>query len=205
MNGREELLIEQSIDPSLLAWPSESDLASEEHFVRGYMDLRGFTWEDACETLTLERDILVRATGDLSVAGESLSDDEYYALYGLDVGVAAAVVALSAANCAPFTSCNGGAGHQEAHPCIGLYCRKGRVRNLLKAAEFARCGLASRESGIVVLYAESVAPLLLFADKLIAMRDKLKPLSRPYTRRNRKSPKRNDGQLTLDLPVGQDD
>ena len=201
----EQLLIEQSIEPSILVWPSESDLASEGHFVRGYMDMRGLTWEDACETLTLERDILTRATGDLSAAGESLSDDEYHALYGLDVGVVAAVVALSAANCAPFTSCNGGVGHHEAHPCIGFCCRKGRVRNLLKAAEFARCGLVSRESGFVVLYADSVAPLLLFADKLVAMQDKLKPLSRLYSRRNRKSPKRNDGQLTLDLAVGQDD
>ena len=67
----EEFLIEQSVEPSRLDWPPESDLASEESFVRGYVDLRGLTWEDACEALKLERDILVREAGDLS-AVESL-------------------------------------------------------------------------------------------------------------------------------------
>ena len=200
----EDFLIEQSVEPSRLDWPPESDLASEESFVRGYVDLRGLTWEDACEALKLERDILVREAGDLSAVEESLSGEEYCALYGLDVGVAAAVVALSAANCAPFASCSGGVGHHEAHPCIGFYCRKGRVRNLLKAAESARCGLGDGEYGFLVLYAQSVAPLLLFADKLIGMKDQLKPLSRPYSRRHRRSPIRNTGQLSLDLSFGQE-
>lgn len=200
----QEFLIEQAVDHSQLDWPAESDLASEEHFVRGYIDLRGLTWEDACEALKLERDILIRVTGDLAAAGESLSDDEYYALYGLDVGVAAAVVALSAANCAPFTSCNGEVRHHEAHPCIGFYCRKGRVRNLLKAAEVARCGLVNGEGGFLVLYAASVAPLLLFAEELIGMKDQLKPLSQPYSRRCRRSPMRNNGQLSLDLFLSQE-
>ena len=194
-----EFLIEQSVELSRLDWPPESDLASEEHFVRGYIDMRGLTWEDACEALRLEQDILLRAEGDLAGAGEALSDDEYYALYGLDVGVTAAVVALSAASCAPFTSCNGGVGHHEAHPAIGFYCRKGRVRSLLNAAEVASCGLVNGEGGFLVLYAASVAPLLLFAEELIGMKDQLKPLSRPYTRRKRQLPNRNPAQLTLGL------
>ena len=200
----EEFLIEQSVEPSGLDWPLESDLASDESFVRGYIDLRGLTWEDACETLRLERDTLVREAGDISAVEESLSDEEYCAIHGLDIGVAAAVVALSAANCAPFSSCNGGVGHHEAHPCIGFYCRKGRVRTLLKAAEIAGCGLANGEYGFLVLYAQSVAPLLLFAEKLIGMKDQLKPLSRPYSSRHRRSPIRNTGQLSLDLSFGQE-
>ena len=195
----EEFLIERSIEPSQLDWPPESDLASEENFVRGYKDMRGFSWEDACETLKVERDILVRVAGDLSAAEESLTGDEWCALRGLDVGVASAVVALSAANCAPFSSCNGEVGHHEVHPCIGFYCRKGRVPNLLKAAEIACCGLTIGEAGFVVLYARSVAPLLRFAERLIGMRNQLQRLSRPYARQKRRLPKRNPAQLTLGL------
>ena len=195
----EDLFIEQSLDSSLLDWPPESDLSSEDHFVRGYIDIRGLTWEDACKTLKQEQNILLRVAGDLSAAEESLSNEEYSKLYGLDVGVAAAVVALSASNCAPFASCNGGAGHHEVHPCISFFCRKGRVASLVKAAKLARCGLTNGVSGFAVLYARDTAPLLLFAEKLIGMRSQLKPLSRPYSRRYKRAPKRNNGQLTLDL------
>ena len=172
----EEFLIERTIAPAQLSWPPESNLASEDYFVRGYMDMRGLNWEDASGALEMERGILARVAGDLSVAEETMCDEERFEFGGLDVGVSSAVVALSAADCAPISSCNGGAGHHEAYACIAFYCRKGRLRDLLKAAELAGCGLESGEAGRVVLYAENVAPLLLFAEKLIEMRNQLERL-----------------------------
>ena len=172
----EEFLIERSIRPDQLDWPPESNLATGDYFARGYRDLRGVNWGDASDSLEMEREILARVAGDLSVAEEAMCDEELFRLGGLDLGVAAAVVALSAANCAPIASCNGGAGHHEAYPCIAFYCRENRLPDLLKAAELAGCGLESSGDGSVVLYANSVVPLLLFAEMLIEMRDQLKPL-----------------------------
>ncbi len=72
------------------------------------------------------------------IVGGLYESDE--GLFGLDIGVASAVIALSAARCIPCSSCNGGAyggSHQERHPVIAFYaenradraaialCRKG--------------------------------------------------------------------------------
>ncbi len=104
----DELRIERSVDPARLNWPPDSWLASEDYFVRGYADMRGLTWSDACETLRLEQGLLVRAAGDPVAAEEVISDEERFDLDGLDLGVASSVVALSAAGCAPIASCSGG-------------------------------------------------------------------------------------------------
>ena len=88
-----EKSIERSVNRVELGWPPESHLASEEHFVWSDTDMRGLTWEGACYTLNVEREILVRGAGDLSAAEEAVLDEEYFDLDGLDVGVASAVVA----------------------------------------------------------------------------------------------------------------
>ena len=40
----EEFPIKRSIEPAQLSWPPDSDLASEDFFVRGYIDMRGLNW-----------------------------------------------------------------------------------------------------------------------------------------------------------------
>ena len=42
----ERAMIQRTVDSSLLEWPSESDLVDEDTFARGYIDVRGATWED---------------------------------------------------------------------------------------------------------------------------------------------------------------
>ena len=172
----EEFPIKRSIEPDQLSWPPESNLATDDYFVRGYGDMRGETWGDASETLEMEREFLALMLGDLSAAEAALCAEDRFELNGLDLGVASAVVALSAANCAPIASCNGGAGHHEDYPCVAFYCPKVRLPDLLKAAALTGCGLESGGSGRVLLYADNVEPLLLFAEKLIEMRDQLRPL-----------------------------
>jgi hypothetical protein len=173
------VIIERSVSFSELQWPAESVLVSEEYFNRCYQDMRGFTWDDACRTLKLEKEIVARGAGDLSTAMESMSDSEIASLYDLDLGVASAVVALSAAKCAPVSSCNGAPGHNEAYPLVAFYCRKDRARDILKAAEVADCGLYNGDSGVLVVYARNVQMLMSFAEALTSRKHSLARLSKP--------------------------
>ena len=193
-------MIQRTIDPSLLEWPSESDLVEEDIFARGYIDVRGAIWEDVCTMLEEERKALAQPGDGVNPGIEitNLNGEETY----LDLGVGAAVFALSAANCAPISSCSGGPGHHERYPLIAFYCRKGRVRNLLKVAELANCGLVNGVEGGLVVYAEDVGGLLTFAETLVEMKDNLKPLSRPHLRRNKPTAQDDTRQLTFDLAQG---
>ena len=193
-------MTQRTIDPSLLEWPSESDLVEEDIFARGYIDVRGATWEDVCTMIEEERKALAQPGDRVNPGIEitNLNGEETY----LDLGVGAAVFALSAANCAPISSCSGGPGHHERYPLVAFYCRKGRLRNLLKAAELANCGLGNGVEGALVVYAEDVGGLLTFAETLVEMKDNLKPLSRPHLRRNKPTAQDDTRQLTLDLAQG---
>ena len=196
-------MIQRTVDPSLLEWPSESDLVEEDIFARGYIDVRGATWEDVCTMLEEERKTLAQPGGGVSPGIEiaNLNGEETY----LDLGVGAAVFALSAANCAPISSCSGGPGHHERYPLVAFYCRKGRVRNLLKAAELADCGLVNGAEGALVVYAEHVEGLLSFAEKLVETKDSWKLLSKPRSRYAKPLSMEHAGQMALDLFQRNDD
>jgi len=202
-----DVIIKLSVNLSELSWPGESALATEEYFVRGYQDMRGLTWDDACETLKLEKKLIDRYPGDLSDAEESVfeKEEDVSGLYGLDLGIVSTVVALSAAGCAPVASCNGASGHHEAYPLVAFCCRKGRVRDILKATEIANCGLYNGESGALVVYGGNVKTLMKFAEVLIAQRESLKPLSNPNQKSIRGQSKkyhrkRDKRQLAFDIP-----
>lgn len=192
-----EVLIERSVNPREMGWPSAAELAEEGYFNRGYQDLRGLSWDEASSVLKLERMLIARRRGDIKVATESISDTESESLGDLDLGVAAAVFALSAAKCAPISSCNGSLGHAEAYPLVAFYCRKGRVRAIINAAALADCGVQNGSSGSLVLYAGNVERLLNFAEALIEQRNRLIRLSRPQLAR--RSTKVTDA---LSVPVG---
>lgn len=189
-------MIQRIVDQSLLEWPSESDLVEQEMFVRGYIDVCGATWEDVYTVLEEEREALAQPGDGVNPGIEvvNLNGEEAY----LDLGVGAAVLALSAAGCAPISSCSGGPGHHEPHPLVAFHCRKGRVRNLLKAAELADCGLVNGV-GNLILYAEHVNSLLCFAEILIEMKDSLKPLSKRRPSRAKPLIVEHPDQMALDL------
>lgn len=201
MEEDNNVIIERSINLGELGWPAESALATEEYFVRSYQDMRGLTWDDAYETLKLEKELIDRYPGDLNDAEESMFETEkdISGLYGLDLGIASTVVALSAAGCAPIASCNGAPSHHEAYPLIAFYCRKGRVRDILKATEIAKCELCNGESGALVVYGENVGTLMEFAEVLFSLRESLKPLSRPD--RKKYPRKKDERQLAFDIPL----
>jgi hypothetical protein len=86
-------------------------------------------------------------------------------LWHLDVGVAAATVALIASGAHPFLSCNGGvlgAHHSRPHPLVRFYLQDltpQRLRDWLSGS-----GLSLRnEEGILVLHSERLEPFSVFA------------------------------------------
>src|SRR5271166_3491237 len=104
-----DIEVHQEIDPERLAEVphEELDRADEEGEIAGnqmYQDLRSMTWDDVADAIRIERSVLNRLTGAADILSELRAvederfqeDDESRALWGLDVGVAAATIALSA-------------------------------------------------------------------------------------------------------------
>lgn len=177
--GREvedDVIIERQIDLNDLKWPFAAIASGEdgESFNRAYTDLRGLTWTDAKRTLKLEKETLSATDYVLDAAEEVVSgdDDLHEQIYGLDIGVASTVVALSAARCVTITSCNGAPGHNESYPLVAFRCRKARAPDILLAAEEAGCGLHPGLDGTLVVYAGNVSTLMRFAEALIDTRKK---------------------------------
>src|ERR1700716_1490756 len=109
---------------------AEAEAAEDEGFLGGnqyYQDLRGWTWSEVRAVLDAEARAIARiALSADPAAAEARFEDErdadedpIEALFGLDVGVAAAVLALSALGAMPYISCNAGSfggPHQGARP-----------------------------------------------------------------------------------------
>lgn len=113
----------------------------------------------------------------LSRAEDAVLDDEWETvtidLEGLDLGVASAVIVLSAVGCYTAASCNSWEGHAESHPLIWFWCRRYQVADLLAAAEVAGCGLINHDEGDMLLYGRSVREMYRFARELFDRRDSL--------------------------------
>jgi hypothetical protein len=172
---------------------------------RAYSDLRSFGWRDARRVLDKEQALIARISasddpeGEYDeIADELYEDDE--GLYGLDLGVAAAVVALSAARCIPFSSCNGGAfgeGHLELYPLVAFYARTAHLEALLAAAEDAGCGLENGSNGCLVIFAGNIESLQSFAAGMIKRAPVLRGLHQRTTRSTQMSEASSDQQLKL--------
>jgi len=186
-----EVLIRRKVDTLSLTWPA-AGLSQPGHWNRYYGDMRGFSWKHARETFEFEEATLSLHSWNAEAAQESLQEsDSLERLCGLDVGVASTVFALSAAKCAPISSCNGGPGHNEYYPIVVFFSSWRQVTVLLESATEANCGLENSHDGTLVVYAEAVKGLLDFARALIARRKTLDSL--------RKTRKRNVRQLKLPL------
>jgi hypothetical protein len=84
----------------------------------------------------------------------------------LDVGVASAVIALSALGATPFISCNAGSFggvHPAGRPYVAFFVGAASPDILVELAEAAGVGLEV-EDGVVRLYARTVLDLIKFAD-----------------------------------------
>jgi hypothetical protein len=161
-------------------WP-EAQTAQNDSGLGGnreYMDLRRLSWSEAIRVHRLEGDLIAR------VEEAAAPEDEYEKMeeewcedppdnYGLDLGVASTVVALSAARCLPFSSCNAGAfggRHHESYPLVAFCARPQTLGLLLECAVAAGIGLVIEETGELVAYATDVRQMRAFGNALISRR-----------------------------------
>ena len=169
--------IRQALDlGSLEALSDEAaDAADDDGYLDGnqhYQDLRASTWHDVRFALAHEAD-LIHAFLDSEypdVAERDFYDtrdldNEQESLWGLDVGVASAVVALNALGAHTALSCNGGAfggEHFRDRPCIRFYIGTASLEHLLDLARQAQIGLVE-EDARALLYGQTVLDLMRFA------------------------------------------
>lgn len=163
-----------------MRWPAKSERGEDAALGgnRQFADLTGLAWSEAADIFEVETALIARIERAPDAEQEyELIEDELYDgddLCGLDIGVASAVAALSAARCIPFTSCNAssfGGNHAETYPLVGFFARSQQLELLLAAATEAQVGLENSDGGCLVVYANDVRKLRLFAAALIRERN----------------------------------
>jgi hypothetical protein len=170
--------IVRRFEVSRLGWPARGE-ANDGSGLGGnltYTDLRRFSWADAARILDKEQELIgtieliADAEAETEVLEEEIIESERY-LYGLDLGVAATVVALSAARCIPFSSCNGGAfggEHEEKFPLAAFFACTQAAELLTASAQEADVALQGHE--YLIAYANDVRKMQTFARSLIGKR-----------------------------------
>ena len=160
-----ELEITRVIRPDDLAWIEGEDASDDTGLGcnRDYRDLRTTTWTEVDEVITIERQRFEQS--------EAWGFMDSHEIRELDVGVAGATMALAAAGCVPFTSCNGGAlggRHQEEYPLVAFYLPTGAVDLVMSAAEEAGVGLfQDSDYGTVHVFGRGIGDLHAFALALV--------------------------------------
>lgn len=199
--------IERNVDAARLGWPEPGEAATDSGLGgnRSYIDLRRLPWSEAKRVHGCEEELITRLVSSDDPEEEyELIEEELYedpeGIYGLDLGVASTVVALSAAGCVPFSSCNGGAfggSHHEWHPLVAFYGRVAMVDLLLECAETSGVGLCNHGEGRLIVYAADVRHMRVFAQGLIKSRSAFRAI-RAYRRRNaEQGPSASPKQLKL--------
>ena len=166
------------LNPDTLEVLSEEDAdRGEEDGLEGnqqYRDLRGMTWTQVAAALLQEAEFFDRlaAAADLDEEAELIDEEREEAdfpdddLWGLDVGVISATLALSALGATPVSSCNaGGFGghHVAAFPHVAFFLPRSAASEVLAIAEAADVGLDVVEGGIARLYGRTDFDLHRFA------------------------------------------
>ena len=169
------LVIRRELDVAALAAPPNGAAAEDEGYLdgnRSYRDLRGMSWDDVAQALERERELVARLlrADDIEAEAEAIEEERLEAfddpLWGLDVGVASATLALSAMGCTPFSSCNGGmlgGFHNASHPVVAFYLPAEAAPAALWSAGAGGVGLTLDPEGRARLYSDAVEPMVAFA------------------------------------------
>ncbi|GLI95768.1 hypothetical protein [Methylocystis echinoides] len=171
---RRELKIGDLADASM----EELEQAEEDGSLAGnrsYRDLRGFSWEGVRAALDAEISVIKRlkAAEDLEAEISAFEDlqatsfEDEPALWGLDVGVAAATIALSAYGATPVSSCNAGAfggEHQARYPYAAFFLPKELAPEIVLCAAASDVGLVCDENGVAQIYGRGEMDLVRFAE-----------------------------------------
>jgi hypothetical protein len=169
----------RDLDPNALHELGEDHAkdAADSGYLAGnsmYSDLRGFGWTDVELAISFEQKVVDRLSqaDDLEAAIADWDEERFLAtepagdLWGLDVGVAAATIALSAQGAAPVGSCNaGGFGglHQASYPYVAFFAPRRVAGEIMALAEIAQVGLVSGAEGLAVLFGKTDLDLMKFA------------------------------------------
>ncbi|AZG78727.1 hypothetical protein [Methylocystis rosea] len=157
--------------------PDELEQAEEEGALAGnraYCDLRGCGWGVVRTALDIETKLIERlkmaddVDAEMSAFEEERATafDDEPALWGLDVGVASATIAISAYGAIPVSSCNAGAfggRHPVRYPYVAFFLPKDLAPEILRCVEAADVGLLCDESGIAQIYGQGEMDLVRFA------------------------------------------
>ena len=139
--------------------------------------MRGLSVADAWEGIHEEAALLDRISSlapddDVTDVIEELYED-CSELAGFDIGVAGAVMALSAVGAVPISSCNGGLLNEASHPSdiphILFSAKSDQIAIISEAAGSADVGLINNGEHLE-LFARSIPDLNLFARQLLAGR-----------------------------------
>jgi hypothetical protein len=174
------------LDPASLRVLSEEDAdRGEEDGLEGnqhYRDLRGISWQQVAAALRKEAELFERlaAAADLDDEAERIDEEREEAdfpeddLWGLDVGVIGATLALSALGATPVSSCNaGGFGghHVAAFPHVAFFLPPSAAGAVLAIADEADVGVDVVEGGIARLYGRTDFDLHRFAQVALNRHD----------------------------------
>jgi hypothetical protein len=201
---RIEVEIHYDIDWSALVEPTEqleillplnreyvSDLAAEA------------TWELAAECLRFEceavAEIAQEATDQDSFDEAAFEDDAFVTLFGLELGVEAACVALSAAGCMTASSCRGHSSGWSRFPVIVFVADRRRAALVEAVAREVGCGLQSDLSERTLeLWAPSITEIQRLASRVIARRAEFDGLPLPASVRHLRDAAAADARDDLD-------
>lgn len=181
-----EVEVERNVLTEQLGWPEPGAASTDSGLGlnRSYADLRRLPWSEAKRVYALEEKLIARIEASDDPDEEyKIIEDELYAdpegIYALDIGIASTVVALSAARCVPFSSCNAGAfgdSHHEQYPVVAFYARPEMVVLLLECAEASGVGLRNEDGGGLVVYSADIRHMRAFAQALIQRRGAFRAL-----------------------------
>jgi hypothetical protein len=169
-----------------LLWLSDiaANEADESGYLEGnqmYQDLRGYGWPDVAHALALERRLVAKLQEAEDLEAEAMQIDAERldcfepsdGLWGLDLGVASATIALSALCAIPVGSCNaGGFGgkHQAQYPYVAFFIGRAAPDLITSIARTADVGIRSDSSGLAQIFGAGDLDLLRFAE--IALRSR---------------------------------
>lgn len=175
--------IVRQLDMDCLAEISDEEAdAGEDIGLEGnqqYRDIRSIGWDFVAEALSREKALFDRfaETSDVEQEAERYAEEIDTAifpeedLWGLDIGVIGAVMALSALGALTVSSCNaGGFGgvHVERFPVVAMFLPRAIAEEVLAIAETADVGLDMIDGGLVRLYGRTDFDLHRFGEVALA-------------------------------------
>jgi hypothetical protein len=157
--------------------PEELEQSDEDGALAGnrsYCDLRGCGWGVVRTALDIETKVIdrLKMADDIEAEMSAFEEervtafDDEPALWGLDVGVASATIAISAYGAIPVSSCNAGAfggRHPASYPHVAFFLPKDLAPEIMRCAEAADVGLLCDESGLAQIYGQGEMDLVRFA------------------------------------------